>query len=103
MTHQSKQSLCPSKHVPERLAKTFADNRINQWITRRIKKIKKEANSKHYMRVFLKYGVIEVKQDSHTKNGERKNRDGKNDDHWSHDLVESFAPPLDGARDHVGA
>lgn len=55
------------------------------------------------MSVFLKYSVIEVKQDSHTKNGEGMNRDGKNDNHWSHDIAESWALPLDEARDHAAS
>ena len=49
------------------------------------------------MGVFLEYGVIKVKQANYTEQAQRENCDSENDNHWSHDFVESLAACFHGA------
>jgi len=95
--HHSQPLSGPGKHFPKRLAKPLIDDRINQWITCRIEKIKEEADSEHHMGVSYEYGVSKKEQDKYAEQAQRENCDGENDNHWSHDFVEPFA-----ARFHKG-
>ena len=71
--YQSKLSSSPCKHFPKRLPKPFADNRIYQWVTSSIEKIKEKTNSKHHMGVSFEYGVTKEEQINYTEQGQREN------------------------------